>query len=246
MSQCPGILHHGLCYREESTGHIYHSAHETLTQKEAAESCKALGGYLIDLTSDEEIGLAGGMAAASGSWIGLHCQDETHWVWQRGETKLVNASSLWAPGFQDLSGDCASVDRRGARQNVVRNNCLLKLHYICEFDSMSDASSICKSNNVVDFEGAHFETIPSVLQCLERFGEPGDVAKEAAKRSSSGVDLEVLCPLGNFTSTEDLVCIKGCSDIGHQTSEGSRVTGLTPFFLIVNGLIWICLMAIIG
>lgn len=242
MGQCPGILSQAHCYKESTTNHIYFSAQEALTQEQAVESCKILGGYLADLTLDEEIGLAGGIAAASGSWIGLHLEGGAHWVWKRNASKLTNGPSLWAPGFQDSRNECASVDRRGARQNVVRNDCFLKLPYICEFDSISDASIVCKSKNVEDFEQAYLKTIPTVKQCFEKSGQPEGVMKGAAFGNPLTIGSKALCPLSNHKSTEELVCCKGCCKSGQKTCEESNALGLMPFLMLVRGLLCICLL----
>ncbi|GMH32949.1 hypothetical protein BSKO_00783 [Bryopsis sp. KO-2023] len=219
--QCPEILSKS-CHKLEATAHTYYSsANKRLSQGDAVEECKSLGGYLIELDSEEELSFASGLADDGGSWIGLESDLGGVWKWQ-ASGKEIGLGKFWAPGYQDRDGFCASIDSRGTMKTGQRRLCDVRLPYICEFDSMGKAGKVCRADEVNKIGPDDDAEVPSLLKCLRENGLEEEVEKQAILENHvGGVEDRAVCGLGPPRKTEELLCCKDCPNRPEGSSESS-------------------------
>eukprot|EP00299_Pterocystis_sp_00344_P007364 c2356_g1_i1.p1 GENE.c2356_g1_i1~~c2356_g1_i1.p1 ORF type:complete len:208 (+),score=34.97 c2356_g1_i1:38-661(+) len=133
--------------KSEPNGHCYMVFFAERTWFQARRACENLGGYLVTITSEDEMSFIwkkfGSLFTETwkGPWIGFSdAAHEGDWNWVTGESGVVGQDSVYANWYagepDDCCGgqDCASIagGRWGYKWND--NKCHFLLPYICERD----------------------------------------------------------------------------------------------------------------
>lgn len=207
--QCADTAPADKCFVTRATGHVFYFVAQKRNQKDASTMCKKLGGYLAELRNEEGLLLASAIAASSGSWIGLMNVQNNGWRWMTSQI-AATTQHMWAPGFQDPKGVCASVDKRGGMQNVIQKKCSSMLSFICEFTSSTAAAKVCKAEDIMEYTQHQIYETPSFNYCALQYDDPETIMrngmKSASMPSTYTAGSELICDLETIKPTEELAC----------------------------------------
>jgi len=127
--------------------HCYMAFNSQKTWFQARRYCENLGGYLVTITSEDEMNFVwkrfGSMFTTTwqGPWIGFSdAAREGDWVWVTGESGVIGQDSVYANWYigepDDCCGgqDCASIAGGHWGYKWNDNKCHNLLPFICERD----------------------------------------------------------------------------------------------------------------
>jgi len=136
---------------EKSSAHSSPNLHcysVFLTEKtwfQARRACENLGGYLVSITSEDEMNFIWRKFGASftetwkGPWVGLSdAAEEGNWVWVNGESGVIGEDTIYTNWYvgepDDCCGgqDCASIAGGHWGYKWSDSKCHNLLPYICE------------------------------------------------------------------------------------------------------------------
>jgi len=133
--------------RSEPNYHCYMVFLSERTWFQAKRSCENAGGYLVTITSEDEMNFVwkkfGNLFTETwkGPWIGLSdAANENDWRWVTGESSVVGQDMVYANWYaaepDDCCGgqDCASISGGHWGYKWNDNKCHFLLPYICERD----------------------------------------------------------------------------------------------------------------
>ncbi|GMH39464.1 hypothetical protein BSKO_07362 [Bryopsis sp. KO-2023] len=211
---CPDRLPKRKCY--EFTRRWYIRMDTPLDWDSAQDECKSQGGNLVSIRSDDHLAFVAALAAPRGSWVGakrvLFTQShEFEWV-DEFVPSIDMTSDYWGAGEPHdtkqagrKSGEqCATIDPRGVKRNMVDAICHDQFSFICEFESKPAS---CRKSFITVDPWSFFE-VPPLNQCRN---EEDIVSQLRPVAGAKSIDSETaLCSLGKEKPLRDLLCCNGC------------------------------------
>jgi len=210
-AQCPEIFDDSKCYFFEETGDYYMAPKTPLLNfAEAKAFCEDQGGFLAEIDEELEENLMSGIAANSGSWVGLTFNN-SEWKWLQSGRVEDARSDVWTV-LSNPSGRggeaCAVIDRRGVIKNVHPKNCQEKTHFICEFVGPGLPAG-CKEEDTIRVDGDYEYNVRPLSTCRPEEESLRDAT--AISPAAKGLtNKQVICPLGEAKSTFEVRCCKDC------------------------------------
>ena len=208
---------------------------EEVNWEEAKELCVEDGGQLVSILDEGELAFVARLAQTDGSWVGASRLKGHLFAWiAHGEPILDDSFKYWGvhePFFAEDEEPCVAIDTRGVMRNLFVKSCTENASFICKYDSAESCGGAVRTTPKIGYF-----TVPPADFC--RLEEVMD-AIHPVPGVENLLSSDVVCPMGEYRSTEDVIC---CSNRSEFKLLGRE---MLPWFVIILVLVCVIFLAII-
>ena len=215
------------------------SAYKVFVQEvnweEAKELCVEDGGQLVSIVDKDELAFLARLAQTDGSWVGASRQTGDRFSWIDSEDSVLeDGSEYWGvrePFFTEDVEHCVAVDSRGVMRNLFVMSCTDEASFICKYDSAESCGGAVRAT-----PRSGYFAVPPAEFCQSK--EVMD-ATHPVPDVESLLSSDVVCPMREYQSTENVIC---CSNRSKSKLMGREMLPLHVIILVFVSLLFLAVI----